>query len=129
MLTQFPTEERVHEAMAKMLINISTKASCFVFLLVVLMLAAGAAFAQIAQPDNNVEQAAPQLTATVTASATAQRVRFTAPSNITSMRIEVFNENAEKVFDSNGHAGNLFDWQLPGIQALSDGTDLCVVTE
>src|SRR5260370_30237882 len=94
--------------------HISRRASCFVLLLVVLMLAAGAAFAQIAQPDNNVERAAPQLTSTVTASATAERVRFTAPSNIRSMRIEVFNENAEKVFDSNVHAGNLFDWQLQG---------------
>jgi len=128
MLTQFPTEERVHEAMAKMLINISTKASCFVFLLVVLMPAAGAAFAQIAQPDNNVEQAASQLTFTVTASATTERVRFTAPSNITSMRIEVFSENAERVYDSNVHAGNLFDWQLLGGQSLTDGNYLCVVT-
>src|SRR6266404_7108547 len=128
MLTQFPTGERVHKAMAKMLIDISTKASCFVFLLMVLMLAAGAAFAQLAQPDNNVERAAPQLTSTVTASATTERVRFTAPSNVTSMRIEVFNENAEKVFDSNVHAGNLFDWQLQGGQSLRDGTYVCLVT-
>src|SRR5712692_5834847 len=92
------------------------------------MPAAGAAFAQIAQPDNNVEQAAPQLTSTGTASATMECVRFTAPSNITSMRIEVFSENAERVYDSNVHAGNLFDWQLQGGQSLSDGTYLCVVT-
>ena len=98
------------------------------FVLVMLMVAAGAAFGQIAQPDNNVEQPAVQLTSTVTASATAERVRFTAPSNITSMRIEVFNENAGKIFDSSVHAGNLFDWQLQGSQSLGDGTYLCVVT-
>src|SRR5260370_22597151 len=108
--------------------HISRRANCFVFVLVVLVLAAGAAFAKIAQPDNNVERVAPQLTSTVTASATTERVRFTAPSNITSMRIEVFNENAEKVFDSNVHAGNLFDWQLQGGQSLSDGHYLCLVT-
>ena len=39
-----------------MLNNISKKASCFLFLVVVLMVAASAASAQIAQPDNAVER-------------------------------------------------------------------------
>src|SRR5438034_1333512 len=73
-----------------MLNNISRKASCFVFLLVMLMFAAGAAFAQVAQPDNNVEPVARQVASTVTASATAERVRFPSPNTVVQLRLDVY---------------------------------------
>ncbi len=82
-----------------MLNNISKKASCFLPV-VLLMVAAGAAFAQIAPPDNNVEQPAVQVISTVTASATAERVRFTSPNTVVQLRLEVYDEAGQKVLDT-----------------------------
>src|SRR5260370_8831377 len=113
-----------------MLNHISSRASCFVFLLVVLMLAASAAFAQIAPPDNNVEQAAGQLTSTVTASATAERVRFTSPNTVVQLRLEVYDEAGQKLLDTEQRGGNVLDWHLQGGagERVADGVYLCVVT-
>src|SRR5229473_3565157 len=112
-----------------MLNNISRKASCLVFLLV-LMLAAGALCAQVAQPDNNVEQAAVQLTATVTASATAERVRFTSPNTVVQLRLEVYDEAGQKLLDTEQRGGNVLDWHLQGGagERVADGVYLCVLT-
>ena len=112
-----------------MLNNISRKASCLVFLLV-LMLAAGALCAQVAQPDNNVEQAAVQLTSTVTASATAERVRFTSPNTVVQLRLEVYDEAGQKLLDTEQRGGNVLDWHLQGGagERVADGVYLCVLT-
>ena len=69
-------------------------------------------------------------TITVTAAATADRVRFTAPSTVVQMRIEVYASNGEKLFDNEIRGGNVIDWHLQDGQAerLSDGSYLCVVT-
>ncbi len=112
-----------------MLNNISRKASCLVFLLV-LMLAAGALCAQVAQPDNNVEQAGVQLTSTVTASATAERVRFTSPNTVVQLRLEVYDEAGQKLLDTEQRGGNVLDWHLQGGagERVADGVYLCVLT-
>src|SRR5438067_1444641 len=92
------------------------------FLVLALCFVCPAVWAQTAAPEASRDSIA------ITASATTDRVRFTAASNIMSMRVEVFGENGEKVFDSNMRAGNLFDWQLQSEQPLNDGSYLCVVT-
>ncbi len=71
-----------------------------------------------------------QSTITVTAAATADSVRFTAPSTVVQMRIEVYASNGEKLFDNEIRGGNVIDWHLQDGQAerLSDGSYLCVVT-
>ena len=84
--------------------HISRRASCFVFLLVALMLAASAAFAQV-QPDNNVEQPAVQVISTVTASASAERVRFSSPNTVVQLRLEVYDEGGQKLLDTEQRGG------------------------
>src|SRR6266852_125912 len=109
--------------------NTSSRASCFLLLLVVLMLLASAAFGQV-QPDNNVEQAAVQLTSTVTAAATAERVRFTSPNTVVQLRLEVYDEAGQKLLDTEQRGGNVLDWHLQGGagERVADGVYLCVLT-
>jgi hypothetical protein len=66
----------------------------------------------------------------VTAAATADRVRFTAPTTVVEMRLEIYGANGVKLFDNENKGGNLIDWHLRDAQAerLSDGAYLCVVT-
>jgi hypothetical protein len=68
--------------------------------------------------------------ATITAAAAADRVRFSAPSSVVQMRLEVYNANGEKVFDNEIRGGNVIDWLLQNGQAerLQDGSYLCVIT-
>ena len=67
---------------------------------------------------------------TVTASASSDRVRFTAPSSVVQVRLEVYNSRGRKVFDNEVRSGNMLDWHLQDGQAdpLSDDTYLCAVT-
>jgi hypothetical protein len=69
-------------------------------------------------------------TTTVTAAGAAGRVRFTAPSTVVQMRLEVYAESGAKLFDSEIRGGNVIDWHLQDGQAerVSDGSYLCVVT-
>jgi hypothetical protein len=66
----------------------------------------------------------------VTAVPTGERIRFTAPSTVVQIRIEVYSANGEKLFDNEIRGGNVFDWYLQDGQAgrLSDGSYLCVIT-
>src|SRR5437762_7626618 len=110
--------------------NTSRKASCFVFLLVVVILAVSTAFAQTPQPDNNVVQVASRPTSTVTAAATAERVRFTSPNTVVQLRLEVYDEAGQKLLDTEQRGGNVLDWHLQGGagERVADGVYLCVVT-
>src|SRR5262249_5640556 len=67
---------------------------------------------------------------TVTASASGEHIRFTAPSSIVQIRLEVYNLAGRKLFDNEVRGGNVLDWQLRDGQAepLADDTYLCVVT-
>ncbi len=56
-------------------------------------------------------------TITVTAAATADRVRFTAPNTVVQMRLEVYDANGEKLFDNEIRGGNVIDWHLQDGQA------------
>src|SRR5204862_8136709 len=66
----------------------------------------------------------------VTAAATGERVRFTAPSTVQQMRLEVYNAVGVKLFDNEVRGGNVLDWRLQDGQAepLADGAYLCLVT-
>src|SRR5713101_2267417 len=66
----------------------------------------------------------------ITASASGEHVRFTAPSSIVQTRLEVYNSAGKKVFDIEVRGGNVLDWHLQDGQAerLADDTYLCVVT-
>ncbi len=83
-----------------------------------------------AQEQSTTNSNSSRSAATITAAAAADRVRFTAPSSVVQMRLEVYNANGEKVFDNEIRGGNVIDWLLQNGQAerLSDGSYLCVIT-
>src|SRR6266550_7757036 len=72
----------------------------------------------------------PDKTQIVTASTTAERVRIAAPSAVVQLRLEVYDEAGQKLFDTEQHGGNVLDWHLQGSsgERVADGTYLCVVT-
>src|SRR6266568_7797896 len=83
--------------------------------------------AQAEQP-GNIGQKPSQTTATVTASATAERVRFTAPSNIVRMQLQVVSETGQILFDVTSK-GNVLDWSLQDSSGQRlQGSYLIVVT-
>src|SRR4051812_32175226 len=67
---------------------------------------------------------------TVTASATAERVRFAAPGGVVQLRLEVYDEAGRKLFDTEQRGGNVLDWHLQGGagERVAEGRYLCVVT-
>ena len=67
---------------------------------------------------------------TITAAATGERVRITAPSSVVQMHVEVYAASGEKLFDEEIRGGNVFDWHLQDGQAqrLASGNYVCVVT-
>jgi hypothetical protein len=76
------------------------------------------------------ESTTAKTTLTITANATGERVRITAPSSIVQMHVEVYAASGEKLFDQEIRGGNVFDWHLQDGQAqrLAPGTYVCVVT-
>ncbi len=68
--------------------------------------------------------------ATVTGAIAVDRVRFAGAGNITSIRLELYDEAGIKLFDSRTRAGNILDWSREDgqQQQIADGTYLCVVT-
>src|SRR6185436_14162295 len=81
--------------------------------------------AQVRQEANT-----PPTVLTVTAFASSERVRFTAPASIVQMRLEVYDAAGRKLFDNELRGGNVLDWHLQDGQAarLPSDTYLCVVT-
>jgi hypothetical protein len=66
----------------------------------------------------------------IIASAWAERVRFSAPSSVMQIRLEVYDSSGRKLVDNEVRGGNVLDWHLQDGQAerLRDDTYLCVVT-
>ena len=66
----------------------------------------------------------------VTAAATAKRVRFVSPGTVVQLRLEVYNETGQKLFDTELHGGNVLDWPLQdgAGQRLPAGSYACVLT-
>ncbi len=65
----------------------------------------------------------------VTATISAERVRFTAASNIIAMRLEVYKVDGQRFFDSGFKSGTLLDWTILDEQGerYPAGEYLCVV--
>ena len=61
-------------------------------------------------------QARPQL---LPSTASAARVRFTAPGSIVQIRVEVYSANAQGAFDNEIRGGNVLEWHLQDGQADS----------
>src|SRR5262245_21472376 len=68
--------------------------------------------------------------AIVTASASDERVRFTAPSSVVQIRLEVYSSAGKKLFDYEVRGGNMLDWHLQDGQAqpLADDSYVCLIT-
>jgi hypothetical protein len=66
----------------------------------------------------------------VTAAATAERVRFVSPGTVVQLRLEVYNETGQKLFDTELQGGNVLDWHLQnGLgERLAAGSYACVLT-
>ena len=78
----------------------------------------------------DINSSAQRSSLTITAVATAERVRITAPSSVVQMHVEIYAATGEKLFDQEIRGGNIFDWHLQDGQAqrLAPGTYVCVVT-
>src|SRR6266704_2753673 len=74
-------------------------AICSSFLLVILSLTSALAQNEVAKSNRSSA-------VTITASASGERVRFTAPSSIVQTRLEVYNPAGGKVFDNEVRGGN-----------------------
>ena len=99
--------------------------SLFVFVL------AGTALAQeIRAPIDTPREPVPAAAPLVTAAATAKRVRFVSPGTVVQLRLEVYNETGQKLFDTELHGGNVLDWHLQdgAGQRLAAGSYACVLT-
>ena len=66
----------------------------------------------------------------VTATATAKRVRFVSPGSVVQLRLEVYNETGQKLFDTELRGGNVLDWHLQdgAGERLAAGSYACVLT-
>ncbi|MEO8435426.1 MAG: hypothetical protein ABI596_11070, partial [Pyrinomonadaceae bacterium] len=83
-------------------------------LIALVLLLASASFALAQENRAPVDNPPPAVAAAplVTATASAKRVRFVAPGTVVQLRLEVFNEAGQKLFDTELHGGNVLDWHL-----------------
>ena len=99
---------------------------------IVALVLAGTALAQDnrARIDNPVEPVPVASGPVVTATATTKRVRFVSPGTAVQLRLEVYNEAGQKVFDTELRGGNVLDWHLQDTagQHLQTGSYACVLT-
>ncbi|MCA1606372.1 MAG: hypothetical protein LC775_13080, partial [Acidobacteria bacterium] len=98
--------------------------SLFAFIL------AGTALAQENRaPINNPQESVPAAPL-VKATATAKRVRFVSPGTVVQLRLQVYNEAGQKLFDTELHGGNVLDWHLQdgAGQDFQAGSYACVLT-
>lgn len=66
----------------------------------------------------------------VSATATAKRVRFVSPGTVVQLRLEIYNEVGQKLFDTELRGGNVLDWHLQdgAGQPMTPGSYTCVLT-
>src|SRR2546421_3071746 len=96
-------------------------------LFVAVLLGVGTANCILAQGVNpNPTETAP----IVAASATSERIRIAAPSSVVQLRLEVYDEAGQKLFDTEQRGGNVLDWHLQNSsgERVADGSYLWVVT-
>src|SRR5687768_11780248 len=78
----------------------------------------------VEKPRETVSAAPPLVTAT----ASAKRVRFVSPGTVVQLRLEIYNEAGQKLFDTELHSGNVLDWNLKdgAGERLATGSYACV---
>ncbi len=100
--------------------------SLFVFVL------GGSGLAQDRPPVGTVEEPAGPVSVAplVTATAGVERVRFVSPGTVVQLRLEVYNDAGQKLFDTELRGGNVLDWhwQDGAGQRLAAGSYACVLT-
>src|SRR5262249_20046365 len=66
----------------------------------------------------------------ITASASGEHLRFTAPSSVVQIRLEVYDSGGKKLVDNEVRGANVLDWHLQDGQPepLADDSYLCVIT-
>jgi hypothetical protein len=66
----------------------------------------------------------------ITAAATTEHVRFTAPNTVAQLRLEVYAEAGQKVYDTELRGGSVVDWHLQDSdgQRVASGTYACLLT-
>ncbi len=84
----------------------------------------------LAAAQEKLSTAAQRSSLTITATASGERVRITAPASVVQLHVEVYAAGGEKVWDEEIRGGNVFDWQLQDGQGehLAPGAYVCVVT-
>src|SRR3989440_9622649 len=72
----------------------------------------------------------PETAQIVAASATSERIRIAAPSSVVQLRLEVYDDAGQKLFDTEQRGGNVLDWHLQNSsgERVADGSYLWVVT-
>ncbi len=83
-----------------------------------------------ATAQNLTKQITPPATAPViTGTASAERLRFTAPNTVVQMQLQIYADSGQLLFDVMSK-GNVLDWTLQdsGGEHLVPGSYLCVVT-
>ncbi|MEO8435633.1 MAG: hypothetical protein ABI596_12115, partial [Pyrinomonadaceae bacterium] len=118
------TTERNHKEINMFTIKRFICSSLFAFVL------AGTAWAQ--ENPAPVEKLREPIPAAplVTATASIKRVRFVSPGSVVQLRLEVYNEAGQKLFDTELHGGNVLDWHLQdgAGERLAAGAYACVLT-
>ena len=66
----------------------------------------------------------------VTIAATKERVRITAPNTVVQLRLEIYDQWARKIFDTEQRGGSVLDWHFQASSGgrVLDGSYVCVVT-
>src|SRR4029077_4875726 len=83
----------------------------------------------VAGQELNNKIISPPTAPVITGTASAERLRFTAPSSVVQMQLQIYAESGQLLFDGTSK-GNVLDWTLQerGSQHLFPGSYLCVVT-
>lgn len=100
-------------------------------LITVTLLTLALCFAALAQDQAALNQEARQpapAASIVTAAVSGERVRFVAGGSVTQLKLEVYTEVGQKVFETDWQGGNVLDWRwVDGVgQRIADGSYLTV---
>src|SRR2546430_4229965 len=74
--------------------------------------------------DLNSRIPVPSTVPVITGNASAERLRFTAPSTIVQMQLQIYADSGQMLFDVTSK-GNVLDWTLPDGEPLAPGSYLC----
>jgi hypothetical protein len=95
-------------------------------LILALILFAGNALAQSDSATQGQQSSTPAVAASVSAGGS---VRFTAPGQVTQIRLEIYNAAGTSVYDSGMRRASVLDWKITdATQPMTDGSYLCAVT-